>query len=558
MSGYREAVALAAASSMLDHPSAVTDMLEYPHSQQRRIKPLPKRRRTTPDAASYPMSHPGRDGSGGAAGRALASFDNYYSHGVVLPGGIVHSGTASSGHDDDDTADGDYVDHLQQPNNTKKRKVPTAPHQAQFSGGFNDGGGGGGGGGGDGDDGGDKGDGDENDPLGGAHAMGIMRRRPKVSAVTMAGLQHKELLKRRRVQLSSVLGALTASDELALDQALGARYSNVPGMTITAGRAGEYMHTRGGNRYKRRKVLARIQPYDPAPELDMEIADFTYDCHSSSSDRMVAMRDEVQLLYSRFETELTRQAAKAAEAAKQSQLALAAAVNSDTTVTPVRRAPRSSTGGGARAPAATPQAIEPPPPAKGRQKKKKRSALANASNPHHLRNYVPSRLPHGGSQVSAQQQAVNQANSLGPFPLRFLSAEVPLKRRKKTDSASGGSLRSRSVTPPPAAVTTGTNPADEWICPFCEYNLFYGDDGAFRRAVKSRKKILQRRRRARERAAAAANGVAPTAPAPPPAQGDEATLSPMQAPVAAAGDVAVAKTLVKRDRDKGVVGSAAA
>jgi hypothetical protein len=49
-------------------------------------------------------------------------------------------------------------------------------------------------------------------------------------------------------------------------------------------------------------------------------------------------------------------------------------------------------------------------------------------------------------------------------------------------------------------------PEDEWICALCEYNLFYGEEGAFRRAVRSRKKILVRRRRARERAAAAASG----------------------------------------------------
>jgi len=41
---------------------------------------------------------------------------------------------------------------------------------------------------------------------------------------------------------------------------------------------------------------------------------------------------------------------------------------------------------------------------------------------------------------------------------------------------------------------------------FCEYQLFYGDEQAYRRAIRNRKKILKRRRRARERAAAAAAG----------------------------------------------------
>lgn len=126
---------------------------------------------------------------------------------------------------------------------------------------------------------------------------------------------------------------------------------------------------------------------------------------------------------------------------------------------------------------------------KVRDKKKKRSALANASNPHHLRNYVPSRLPHS-SQAGVGQ--INSQNHLGPLSLRFLSAEIPPRRRKK----------SLVITP----ISQLTNPADEWICPFCEYELFYGDDQDYRRTVRSRKKILRRRRRARERAAAAASG----------------------------------------------------
>ena len=40
------------------------------------------------------------------------------------------------------------------------------------------------------------------------------------------------------------------------------------------------------------------------------------------------------------------------------------------------------------------------------------------------------------------------------------------------------------------------NPADEWVCPFCEYELFYGDEAEYRRAIRNRKKILRRRRRA--------------------------------------------------------------
>lgn len=184
-----------------------------------------------------------------------------------------------------------------------------------------------------------------------------------------------------------------------------------------------------------------------------------------------------------------RQAAKAAEAAKE---AAAAALTSGPLS---KRADRSKQGRGSDSRADSKDAAADSTVAgnaKGRGKKKKRSALANASNPHHLRNYVPSRLPN--SQSAASLAVTNAQNLLSPFPLRFLSAEIPPRMRKPSE---------RNVTP----TSTLTNPADEWICPFCEYSLFYGDEQAFQRAVRNRKKILRRRRRARERAAAAASGV---------------------------------------------------
>lgn len=143
-------------------------------------------------------------------------------------------------------------------------------------------------------------------------------------------------------------------------------------------------------------------------------------------------------------------------------------------------------------------------PKKG--KKKKRSTLANASNPHHLRNYVPSRLPNaagGGGSSGGNHGQGNQttnANSLWPLALRFLSAELPPRRRK---GAKGGGQNGLHVQSLPQLVV----PQEEWICSFCEYSLFYGDEAGYRRAVRNRKKILKRRRRARERAAAAASGV---------------------------------------------------
>jgi hypothetical protein len=285
----------------------------------------------------------------------------------------------------------------------------------------------------------------------------------------------------------------------------------------------------------------------------------------SAADRLIATKEEVATLRKRFEVELERQAAKAAK------LAVAAAANGTGTngksavkATGGRgkrerqerdreRAERAQQrakatvagnggagGGGERRGDQTPDSVDSAggsvvvgsnasaggaPGAGGGKakngKKKKRSALANASNPHHLRNYVPSRLPHstsgdGGGQGGGGVNAnANVNNTIWPLPIRFLSSEIPPRRR-------GRAKKAPPVAPVPLIQLT--HPAEEWICAFCEYDLFYGDDAAYRRAVRSRKKILKRRRRARERAAAAASGAAAAmakGPPPPPPPSEE-------------------------------------
>jgi hypothetical protein len=216
----------------------------------------------------------------------------------------------------------------------------------------------------------------------------------------------------------------------------------------------------------------------------------------------------VAQLRKRFEEELSLQATRAAEAAAKHA----------TMMEPPPKNRKRAAGGMVRT--AFPPRLDSDTASgdqgmgKGRQKKKKRSALANASNPHHLRNYVPSRLPQQPPPLT--QASLNAANFLTPPPLRFLSAEIPPKRRKK-----GGHT-------PSSLPNTLTQPLDEWICASCEYNLFYGDEIAFRRAVKNRKKILSRRRRARERAAAAASGSA--AQAPPPTKDDYPDVDEVEVP----------------------------
>lgn len=194
------------------------------------------------------------------------------------------------------------------------------------------------------------------------------------------------------------------------------------------------------------------------------------------------------MLHNKFEAELARQAAKPAEVPKQVTTAVSTASSN------LKRS-ASNTKQPASGKASATKPIDPPPepPVSTKKgKKKKRSALANASNPHHLRNYVPSRLPNSG-QVNTPQN-VNSQNCLSPPPLQFLSARLPPRRKRYGDS---------DATPAPSTLT---DPTDEWICPFCEYKLFYGDEVEYQRAIRNRKKVLKRRRRAQERAAAAASG----------------------------------------------------
>lgn len=214
-------------------------------------------------------------------------------------------------------------------------------------------------------------------------------------------------------------------------------------------------------------------------------------------------------MHARFEQELQQQAARAAEAAKQTS----AILNGGSVAKRSAKQGRSANGRGVAEskPASVEQSLLGSASAKT-GKKKKRSALANASNPHHLRNYVPSRLPHSG-QINAAQAQQNAQNLLSPLPVRFLAADVPPRRKKKS-----------STTPVDAALS---NSADEWICSFCEYDLFYGDAAAYQRAINNRKKILRRRRRARERAAAAASGAkAATAKSAPPVERTQGDVAP--------------------------------
>lgn len=157
-------------------------------------------------------------GMGYGAGRAGGGGIN----GMVNGNG---TGMANAREEEDEHGDGDYVDHLQQPGNTKKRKVPanafSSPRGHDSVSGHTTG---------------------QEEPIDRGIPTGrsehnlvevahpttnlaiLGQRRGKLTAATLAGLQHKEMLKSRKRQLAAVLGALSHGDTLALDQALSVNY----------------------------------------------------------------------------------------------------------------------------------------------------------------------------------------------------------------------------------------------------------------------------------------------------------------------------------------------
>jgi len=321
------------------------------------------------------------------------------------------------------------------------------------------------------------------------------------------GLRQKQVLKHRRRQLAALLGspsptAPVDSHSLAIDQALLANnhallYENRSGVSSSSRNArlvkSRLIRRRASRAVRRHRTLPPLARSEPTRRIFPD-GDFTFLSSNAASERLIATRAEYTVLCDRFEHELARQAEKATESVKAGAPGGFGAVGSDATVGKRNdRAVRKARGTtqimqDAEVPAVSKTANSTKTPGK----KKKRSALANASNPHHLRNYVPSRIPNQG-HLSAAQLGTNAQSMLSPLPLLFLSAQIPPRR--------GGQQR-----PSSAVASQLANPAEEWICPTCEYRLFYGDEQGYRLGLRNRKKILKRRRRARERAAAAANG----------------------------------------------------
>ncbi|KAG2110565.1 uncharacterized protein F5147DRAFT_689060 [Suillus discolor] len=423
----------------------------------RRLKPLPKRRRTS-DAPipAADVTHPMADilGAESLAEKLLAHADSFslQSHYASVFGGTHNGDTldlsaayqlGKMGRSEEDQSEGDYTDHLQQPGNTKKRKVP-----ANMSG-----------------------------------AAQGREAEPQLGA-------EDEILDNLAL-LNAVLGALSLGDTLALDQALSTHLPFAGSMIRSGSNPPKVrLSRRPGPRLARAaKAHTSTASLPPQKKSSFPSAQFAFTFSSATSDRLVATKQEVLALRNRFENELARQAAKVAKAAtdaKQAALTASKGAKSKRGEKTQQRAPKGTAESGDQ----SAEFLEMPGGKGKGSKKKKRNALAIASNPHHRKNYVPSRLPSSG-QANMVQANVNAQNMLGPLPLRFLSAQIPPRRRKKANT----------VTPTAQIV----NPADEWICPRCEYSLFYGEGLEHRQAVKNRKQILRRRRRAQERAAGGLN-----------------------------------------------------
>ncbi|CCO30425.1 hypothetical protein BN14_04454 [Rhizoctonia solani AG-1 IB] len=228
-------------------------------------------------------------------------------------------------------------------------------------------------------------------------------------------------------------------DPLALDFALSAPFARPT--TQPPLRAWSY-----GPKFRRRPLNSASPSFRREPCFT---SDFTFSAPSPISKRYSIAKKVASGLRLRFQTELARQATTAAE------LALKATSRPSNNFSTERK---KADSGAVHLTSNRANADKLPK----KPKKKKRSALANASNPHHLRNYVPS------PTLSLRQSG-----------------------RAPTVENLGSSL---------------IRPEAEWICPFCEYSLFYGDEAGMQRATRNRRKILIRRRNARERAAAAASG----------------------------------------------------
>ncbi|KAI6101215.1 hypothetical protein F5141DRAFT_1218260 [Pisolithus sp. B1] len=344
----------------------------------------------------------------------------------------------TSARQDEDHSE-DSMDHLQQPGNTKKRKVPL-------------------------------------NMSGICESAGIWTffvappsvpqttRKGKISLSALAGLQHKELLKHRKRQLAAVLGALSLGDTLALDQALSTHIPFVNTMLDAPFDAPKVrLSHRRGPRLAR---AARAEGLSDAnSKAAFPTAQFTFSYPSTTSERLLATKKEMLALRSRFEAELARQASKVARAATQAKKAGVEATKASRPKRSDKAQQRPRT-----APIDRPAELSNPPSlGKSRgEKKKKTSADFRSAGPKELHPFASRRLctiQSGEHQPKHSESAWNPSFSF--------------------------------------SICQHTSAQMESSC--CNADSSDPTGLEYKRAIRNRKKTLQRRRRAQERAAGGLN-----------------------------------------------------
>lgn len=337
-------------SSPAPVPNALLpEMQEY--AAHRRVKPLPKRRRTSDvdpaelaaayaeaaaayDASSDPAGGLGFDTSSPGVHSDFASYYQFASLADAVPNSqsgriddsngsavdphgnpssgvalaplqqqhemflaALHRGNNGGAEEDDDHGDGDYIDHLQQPGNTKKRKVPAAHISMMGGPSFDDSSGvlsGLENGLGQSDEvqgfsGGQLGGGDVSFARTMAVAVPSQQqtgsthpRKFNASPATMTGMKQKEMLKSRKRQVLAVVNSLPNAETLALDQALASQlpwYRPASSVHPRIQRASR-LRTHIGSSQAYSKMLSASADHNVIPSWDQ--VPFTFECLSPS------------------------------------------------------------------------------------------------------------------------------------------------------------------------------------------------------------------------------------------------------------------------------------
>ncbi|KAG0144398.1 hypothetical protein CROQUDRAFT_95097 [Cronartium quercuum f. sp. fusiforme G11] len=164
-----------------------------------------------------------------------------------------------------------------------------------------------------------------------------------------------------------------------------------------------------------------------------------------------------------------------------------------------------------------PEPVPTPHKKNGKKGKKKRSAHANANNIHHRDNYIPSRLPTTHQQTTTAGQGVLGtdlatidllAQDYDPAGSRstlhpFIDPNLSIIREGENEKILSTGHNQLGTS----AISKFFVEPDEWICGFCEYELWFGEELSLIKVIKNRKMILRRRKRAKDRAARAAAGI---------------------------------------------------